>query len=100
MQFRIDIQVLGALRIIQNLMAKFADEYEAENRSEEAEHFFNLRWSIISYIISRDGLGKVFLDAPQELMQNIQDLNALHEKYFPKNVIEWYYVNELPNESA
>lgn len=100
MQLRTDIQVLGALYLIQNLMSKYADEYDKEARSEEAARFFYLRSSITSYIISRDGLGKTFLTVPEELVQNLQDLNNLHDTHFPKNAIEWYRVIELSDESA
>ena len=89
------INVLPCLEVLTILHKYYEDQYllNEDERSSEAQKFFNVRQSLLSYLISRDALTDAYaegLDILESSLLYIQDVylemyNEQKDIYFVKN---------------
>lgn len=89
------INVLPCLEVLTVFHKYYEDQYllKDDERSSEAQKFFSVRESLLSYLISRDALTDAYtegLDILESSLQYIQDVylemyNEQKDIYFVKN---------------
>ena len=78
------LNVLNCLKSL-TLLHKFHEkEYEMEEskRSPDAKRFFYVRSSLLSYMICKDALTDAFVEAADELEDNLRYLQDLHKNTY------------------
>ena len=85
---QVQIFVIPALEVITNIFTKVERYFDQDKIPvpEDVERFFYLRSSIVSYMVFNDAFGRKFIYGPEELLDNLKELEEMHVTHFGKSV--------------
>ncbi len=97
---KVQIFVIPALEVITNIFTK-VERYANQDKipvPEDVERFFYLRSSIVSYMIFNDAFGRTYIDGPEELLDNLKELEEMHITRFGKSINIYKYIRGVKPE--
>lgn len=86
---KVQIFVIPALEVITSIFTKVERYWDQDKIPvpEDIERFFYLRTSIVSYMIFSDAFGRKFIYGPEELLENLKELEEMHVTHFGKPAV-------------
>lgn len=99
---KVQIFVIPTLEVITNIFTK-VDRYWNQDKipvPEDIERFFYLRSSVVSYMIFNDAFGRKFIYGPEELLDNLKELEEMHVTHFGKSVAIHKFIRSNKPEPA
>lgn len=90
------INVLPCLEALIDLFSRYEKQYtlNEDKQTASAKQFFYVRASILGFLISRDALTSVRVEALDELEPNLKYVQDLYIETYNKNVDIYYTKND------